>query len=325
MKPLTISIYDQSATLPTISDSNYFHSRELMLLCEATPRHHPYMAVATTADGHVVAHMLAVVRRRRWWLPPFISQSAWLMGEGVYESDAWPREEVFEMMLRALGNRLRGRILFFEVTGLSRKMFGYGALRRLGFFPVRWMAVGNSLHSHSPEERISPRLLRRIKASRSRGAVSKIVETEEEFRGFFRLLCRHNWNKPRHYIPHERFFRDMMASGRCRIYITVFRGHVIGGAVCIFAGHDAYLWQSAARRKSFAPLYPHAVTIWEALTDAYTSGYDHMYFLDVGMPFRKDSFRESILRFGGREASTYRWFRISLPWLNRIASWLWRF
>ena len=46
--------------------------------------------------------------------------------------------------------------------------------------------------------------------------------------------------------------------------------------------------------------------------------------MDVGLPFRKNPFRDFLLRFGGKEVSSYRWFRISIRWVNRLASWLWR-
>ena len=53
-------------------------------------------------------------------------------------------------------------------------------------------------------------------------------------------------------------------------------------------------------------------------------GRQHIRFLDVGLPFRKNPYRNFILRFGGKEVSTYRWFRISIRWVNALASWLWR-
>jgi hypothetical protein len=46
--------------------------------------------------------------------------------------------------------------------------------------------------------------------------------------------------------------------------------------------------------------------------------------MDVGLPFRRNPYRDFILSFGGKEVSTLRWFRISFRWLNKLASWLWR-
>ena len=63
------------------------------------------------------------------------------------------------------------------------------------------------------------------------------------------------------------------------------------------------------------------MTIWHAIDNAYSRGYSHIHFMDVGLPFSKNPFREFILRFGGKPVSTYRWFRFSARWLNTVMSW----
>jgi hypothetical protein len=186
------------------------------------------------------------------------------------------------------------------------------------------MSVHNSLHSRTPEERITERMMKRIETAQRRGAVTKIVETEDEFRAFSKLLRHHNWLKPRRYLPDDRFFHSMMKTGHCRIFITLVHEKVVGCSVCVYSERDAYLWYSASRRKSFAPFHPNAITFWNTIKDAHARGYDHIRFMDVGLPFRKNLYRDFILRFGGKEVSTYRWFRISIRWVNRLAKWLWR-
>lgn len=315
---MNVAIYEHTADLPVLPESIYFHSRELMELCEQVPRHKPYMAVVTDDDGNVTAHLLAIVRFRRSWFPPYLYKHVRIYGDNGSSSD------VFGMMVHALKEKLHNRTLYIEVSNLSQKMFAYRQLRQDGFFPVRWMSIHNSLHSRTPEERISEKLYKRIGHARTRGIVTKTVETDDEFRAFSRLLHHHNWFKPRRYIPHDDFFRGMLRQGRCKIFITKFHERVIGCTVCVYSGKDAYLWYTASRRKSYAPLHPNAVTIWETICHAHAAGYDHIRFLDVGLPYRKNPYRDFILRFGGKEVSTYRWFRISIRWVNTLASWLWR-
>ena len=48
---------------------------------------------------------------------------------------------------------------------------------------------------------------------------------------------------------------------------------------------------------------------------------DHVYFMNVGLPFKRSSSREFILNFGGKPVSTYRWFRFTFDWLNRLLTW----
>ena len=316
------TIYEHTADLPLLPRGNYFHSAELMALCEQTPRHKPYMVVVSDDDGRVVAHMLAVRRYRAAWLPPYLYMHLQILGEGVYEGDR--DERLFGAMVQAITERMQNKVLYMEFSNMSQKMFGYGSLRSAGFFPVRWMNVHNSLHSRTPEERISQRQLKRVENGMHHGATTKEVETAEEFRSFSKLLRHHNWLKPRRFIPPDSFFKGMMEAGHCKLFITQYREKTIGCSVCVYSEGDAYLWYSASRRKSFATLHPNAVTFWNTIKHAHSSGCQHIRFMDVGLPFRKNPYRDFILSFGGKEVSTFRWFRISIRWVNRLASWLWR-
>lgn len=315
---MKVTIYQHTDHLPELSTGNFFHSRELMALCEHTPRMKPYMAVVTDEDGVVQAHLLAIMRIRKSWFPPYLYTHVRIYGDNG--SSAWD----FGLMLEALTRQLQNRTLYIELSHLREKMFGYRELRQQRFFPVRWMNIHNSLHSRTPEERIDEQQLQRIKHARQHGIVTKPVETLREFNDFSKLLRSHHWLKPKRYIPDDSFFREMMQRGMCQILITKFYDRVIGATVTVFSNGDAYLWYSASRRKSFAPLHPNAVTMWATIKAAHAAGYQHIRFMDVGLPFRRNPYRDFILRFGGKETSTYRWFRISIRWVNSLASWLWR-
>ena len=186
------------------------------------------------------------------------------------------------------------------------------------------MSIHNSLHSHTPEERITEKLQKRIDTAHERGVKTEVVSTEEDFKAFSRLLRRHNILKPKRYIPDDVFFRQMMDGDNARLFVTKYRGKVIGCSACAYSQGNAYLWYSAFRRKTYMHLHPDVLTIWDTMKDAYERGYQHMCFMDVGLPFSKNPFREFILRFGGKEQSTYRWFRFSIKWVNKLLAWIYR-
>jgi hypothetical protein len=119
-------------------------------------------------------------------------------------------------------------------------------------------------------------------------------------------------------------FDAIMQKGYGQLSLTRYRNHVIGCSAVVFSHGNAYLWYAAFRRKSFAFVHPDVLTIWHAIKEAHRQGYDHIFFLDVGLPFRKNRFRDFILRFGGKPVSTYRWFRTSIGWLNKLLSWIYR-
>ena len=74
--------------------------------------------------------------------------------------------------------------------------------------------------------------------------------------------------------------------------------------------------EACARHTPF--LYPGVLAVWAALTYAREEGYEHFEFMDAGLPFKKHGYREFILRFGGKQSSTRRWFRFRWKWLNNL-------
>ncbi len=319
---MKVTIHTDTTTLPTLPEGSYFHSRELMELCLRTPRHKPYMVVVTDDDGEVVAHLLAVERYRYIWMLPLLHRHVRILGEGIYRDK--PDNMLFSMMIHALTRRLSNRSMYMEVSHLSQKMFGYAPLRAEGYFPVKWMNVHNSLHSKTPEERIMPRQLEHVTQAIERGVETHEVKTDEDFKAFTKLMRRHYWLKLRRYLPDNAFFKGMMDEGYCKILLTTYKGKTVGCSVMVYSEGDAYLWYTASRRKSYASLHPNGVTFWNSIRQAHKDNCQHIRFMDVGLPFRHNPYRDFILSFGGKEVSTLRWFRISFRWLNKLASWLWR-
>lgn len=324
MKELMTTIYSHSRDLPDFGCTNFFHSKSLFLLFEQTPRQRPYMVIVRTADGRMAGHMLAVVRYRMSFFPPYIYSHCRIFGEGEYEECGYSRTELFGEALRTLTKKLHNRVLYIEMSNLSSKMFGYKQFRENNYFHVHWMSIHNSLHSKAPQERLSEKMKRRIESAYNRGVVTREVANYDELTDFYKLLKKHNRFKLKRYIPDEKFFRGIIDTGTGRLFITEYKGKIIGCCACAYSGGNAYLWYSAFLRKSFIMLHPDIITIWHAIRHAHSHGYAHIEFMDVGLPFRKNPFREFILRFGGKPVSTYRWFRFSLRWVNAVISWIYR-
>ena len=326
MNGLKTTIYRKVEDLPPLDDANFFHSTRLFQMTRETPRQKPYIVVVTNAEGEVLSHMLGIVRFRTFLFPLLVHCR--VLGEGVYYKESGARsqerDQLFGLMLEALTKALSNRTSYLEVSNLSQKMTGYKQLKQQHFFPVHWMSIHNSLHSHAPEERIGERLQKRIDNARLKGVTTNEVQTEDDFKAFSKLLRKHYFWKPRRYIPDDQFFRNIMSSEDGRLFVTKYRQRVIGCAAIVYSEGNAYLWYSAFRRKSFIHVHPDVMTIWDAMQDCYQRGCDHMCFMDVGLPFQKNPFREFILRFGGKEQSTFRWFRFGIRWINQILSWLYR-
>ncbi|MDY3847957.1 MAG: GNAT family N-acetyltransferase [Prevotella sp.] len=326
MKEWNIDILTKSEDLPDILQEDFFHSNRLFLIYEQTPRLKPYMVTAKDEEGKVVACMLAVVRARSTWIPPFIYWHCRIFGEGDYSKllSKADKEEIFGCMISAITKKMGLMVFYIEMSNLTNKMFGYKWFRRCGYIPVPWMSIHNSLHSKSPEERISHKLSLRLTKSAQKGVRTEEIKSDDDIRQFIRLLHKHNLLKPKRYIPADRFFHEVAKTDNCHMLLTKYRSKAIGCAALVYSQGNAYLWYSAFLRKSYMPLHPDDATLWNAIQKAYHDGCQHIVFIDVGLPFRRNSLRELILRFGGKPVSTFRWFRFTNRWLNRILSWLYR-
>ncbi len=318
-----IDIITHSEGLPVMTCRNFFHSTDLFEILEKTRSQQPYMVVATQ-DGKVIAHLLATLRRRGSLIPPYLFSQGRIYGEGDYEEGV-EKENVFSLMLNALTNLFKRKLcLYIEFSDMSMKMFGYKVFRKERYFPVQWMEIHNSLHSMAPEERLDEKMRERIEHIRRQGVLFKTVDEKEELKEFYRMLRRFFSLKVRRYLPPERLFFEMADNEHCRLFVTRHEKNVIGGCVCIYYNNNAYLWYLASRKRRYPLLHPGTATVWGAIRHAYQHQYRHIYFMDVGLPFKNSSYRDFILSFGGKEVSTYRWFKCTIPFINRIVGWIYR-
>ena len=325
MKSIIVSIYNRSADLPDMEYNNYFHSKSLFRLYETTFGYFPHMVVAQSEDGVVYCHMLAVVRTRGAWFPPYLYTQCRIYGEGEYSESEYNQHALFNMMLIKLTRDLTLRCLYIEISDMSKKMFGYKWLRKCGYFPIRWMEIHNSLHSLSPIERISEQKIRKhIKNANKNNVTMSSVTNEEELAQFYKITKTFYKLKLRRFCPPISFFRGLLNDKENSILLTtIYKNKIIGCSAIVFSKGNAFLWYSASRSKSFAH-HPNSMTIWNTLQYSFEHNYSHLYFMDVGLPFHKSKIKDLILSFGGQPVSTNRWFRCSIPWINNILSWIWR-
>ena len=210
-----------------------------------------------------------------------------------------------------------------EFRNLENSLFGYKSFRKNHYFAINWLRVRNSLHSiEHVESRFSPSRIRQIKKGLKNGAEVKEAHTPEEVHAFSQMLHHVYSSKIRRHFPSRVFFlrmeEEMMKGEQSKIFIVTYKDKIIGGSACIYSEDSAYLWFSGGMRKTYALQYPGILAVWYALFDAKQRGYRHLEFMDVGLPFRKHGYREFVLRFGGKQSSTRRWFLFRWEWLNKL-------
>ena len=96
------------------------------------------------------------------------------------------------------------------------------------------------------------------------------------------------------------------------------------GCTLAFSEGDAYLWHLASRRKRYIYLHPDTMTVWHAISYAHQQGCRHIHFMDVGLPWKRNPYRDFIRSFGGKPVAKYRWFRCNIGILNRLLKWFYK-
>lgn len=320
--PLKLTTYYRGNELPDFQGKNTFHSKELFLIYEETPGYTPLLIVASK-EGIPVARLLAVIRKSIRLFPPSFIKRCEVYGTGEYLVEEQEKESIFGEMLEHLTAEVMRNSFLIEFRNLENTMFGYKYFRANNYFSVNWLRVRNSLHNGiNVETRFSPSRLRQVKKGLKNNAVVDEAHTVEEIRDFSRMLHHVYSSRIRKHFPNIIFFQHMdtrlIHGKQGKIFIVRYKDKIIGGAACIYSGDNAYLWFSGGMRKTYALQYPGILAVWKALTDAQANGYRHMEFMDVGLPFKKHGYRDFVLRFGGKQSSTRRWFRFRWQWLNNL-------
>lgn len=327
MKPIRLMTYRSGSVLPSLPGDLLPHSSELFDVYARTPGYTPILIVASI-DDRPVAKLLSVIRRSMRLFPPSIIRRCEIYGIGEYFDDTLNQEDLFGLMLEHLTGEVLKDCFLIEFRNLPTSLFGYKHFRHCGYFAMNWIRVYNSLHSLPPEERIEPTLRRQINRAQRRGAFTKIVETEEELNAFLQMLKRNYSSKVRKHFPDLKLFRLLVDERHnqetAKVFLVKYGERIIGGSFCMYSGSTAYLCFSGGLRKTYAWLYPGTLAVWKAIQYAYEQGYQHFEFVDAGLPFKKTGYRNFILRFGGKQVSTRRWFQFRWKWLNRLLRWLYR-
>ena len=301
---IRLTTYEHAKDIPELPGTNVFHSTDLFRILEQTPGYRPVLLVAFEGDKPI--GKLLCITRRNFRLLGF-TEKTYVYGVGEYFNTERKREEIFNELLTYFTTLYKEGSFLLEFRNLEEPLFGYRYFRQNGYFPVRWLSASRK---------------RQIARGLKNGASIEIASSLEDIRAFFMMLKKYYSPKVHRYLPDFHLFaffsEESFPAGMGKIFIVRYKEKIIGGSVCLFSDDTAYLMFSAGMRKSYPLLYPGVLAVWEAMTYAREHGYSHFEFIEAGLPFKKFSYRDFILRFGGKQLSTRRWFKVRWNWLNRL-------
>lgn len=314
---LRLVTYNRAEDVPSLPGTNVFYSVGMFRALQQAKGFRPFLLVAYEGDNVVGKLLCAVQHGLRLC---FFFKKTSVYGTGEYFLSSYKKEEIFKELLQYLTSCFKDKSFLLEFRNLEEPLFGYRYFRECGYFPVRWLRVRNSLHGNRINKWMSESRQRQIARGLKGGAVMDVARDKNDVREFFVLLRRFYSSKIRRYLPDIGFFLSLLeySAELGKIFVIRYKGKIIGGSVCLFSGKNVYLIFSGGLRKSYPFLYPGVLAVWNAMLYAHNHKYDHFEFIDAGLPFKKYGYREFILRFGGRQISSRRWFRVRWGWLNRL-------
>lgn len=322
---IRLTTYHHSRNIPELPGNNFFHSKELFIVYENTKDYTPILIVAT--DGNqVLGKMLATIRKKTsFFIIPTFFKKCEVYGSGEYFGEKTDNDLLFGMMLEHLSTEAIKKCFLMEFRNLGNALIGYRFFKDNEYFAINWLRVQNKFRDNeSLEKNFSQSRIRQIKRAIEHGAEVVEATTFEEVHQLAKTLHKIYSPQVRRHYPSIEFFQHLKdstsKSGKklAAIYVVKYKHKIIGGAACAFTNNKAYLWFSGGMRKTYASLSPGVLAVWGALKHAKEEGYEALEFMDVGLPFKRHTYREFVLRFGGQQSSTRRWFKFRWKWLNKL-------
>ena len=316
---IRLRTYEHVSEVPDLPGKNLFHSVELFHILEQTPGFRPLMVVAF--EGSVPVGRLLCAARSIFSITDFF-QKVVVYGNGEYFNTTRRSDEIFAEILSYLTTRFGDQVTFIEFRNIDEPLYAYRYFRTNGYFPIRWLRVQNSIHQNPVDKWMSASRKKHIQQALKYGAVLDTLKSEEDLQQFFKMLKHYYSSKISRYLPEFYFFHNLLEfkseKEMGEIFTVKYKGKIIGGALCLFSDETAYLMVTGGLRKRYPMLHPNTLAVWNAMVYAHEKGYRHFEFFNAGLPFKKFGYRDFILRFGGKQFGTRRWYHVRWNWLNRL-------
>lgn len=321
---MRIEIYTKSSKLPPLIEGNIEHSRIMFATLEKSSSSKPYMLVAYE-NNEEQAHLIIIRRRGVRLLPPVAGFWYTIYGEGVYNETCKDRERIYALFIDKIFDMFDIFHSFIEIKAMTDPRFAYAILSRYNFIPVRDHRLYISLHSRTPEERLSRSYRSHIRNATKRGVTYNEATTPDEIEKGLHLLKNYYKSKIRRSLPDISILRQLLTEEKesphpqAKMFVVKSKGRIIGCSICTYDKDRAYLAYSCGLRKSYPLHYPGIMAVWAAISHARENGYTHIEFLESRtLTGLHSGFKNFLLNFGCKQVSTLRWYHFKWNFLNKI-------
>lgn len=320
---MRIDILTRSNEFPPLLKGSFLQSKAFFEILEKHSKAKPFMFICYDEQEREIAHLIVVRMRGFRIIPPGFHTWYNIYGEGAYNPDCTNREEIFSKFIDKLFDIFDFHHAFIKIDNIKDPRFAYKALSDREFIPLRSLRIYNSLHSRHPHERLTRAYRTHIRKSEERGVTYERATTRNDVEEGLNMLSSYYATKIRRNFPEKSTIRNLLYSSegndKAALFVIRHKGKIIGSSVCIYDGKQAYLAYSCGQRKRHPLLYPGIMAVWAAIKDAHDKGYEHFEFLEANkLPNIRSGYINSILNFGGKQASTLCWYHFKWKVLNKI-------
>lgn len=324
---LKLITYYHTEDIPdNLPGEDVFYSKEMFYYFEHTPDYWPILLTAYD-DQKVIGKLMTVIHKSYHWFPPSIINRCFTYGTGEYFCNEDDAEYIFSEMLDYLTETLIKRTSIILFRDLTNPLFGFKSFREQGYFPIRWMRTVSYFNQGTPPgNQFSTSRKRQIKKALQSGAKVYSSTDPKDMIDFSEMLRTIYPYKTRKHFPCLQFLRSdynkKIAPNYSSVFIVRYKQKIIGGCVVIYSGKKAYMPFCGGMNKLHKHKYPGVLAMYAAIKEVHKRGYDSLEYMDAGLPFKHNGFRDFVSRFGSQNESSRRWFKVHNKLLNKILSML---
>lgn len=239
------------------------------------------------------------------------------------ERKLWDWKSILHKELLArLTKEADKRCFLIECRNIPEGLFGYGAFKKNNFFAINWLKITYDFSTYNLDDMMYPVREKAIARAKAMGVKIVHISSSEQIEEVSSLMKRQFSTRVLKHLPSKsflyQFYQELVMKGLGEIYLIHHKNQLIGTALTIFWGKDAYLWFSTGLSSVNPLLYPHSVAVYAAIQDAWRRDYKTLEMLGTGRSFYYHKYTSILRSFGGDQKSSRRWFRYNWSWLNRI-------
>jgi hypothetical protein len=321
----SVKTYYCKEALPPMEEIHFFHyASSFDLYCDIST-YTPFMLVAF-GDDKPVAAMFAIITRRNRFLSSSLFKRCIISQQPAFFTPEANKIELFDILITHLVNEVRNKVFLVRYENLGNAIFGYKGFRDNYFYSVKWVNIRNSLQrKRKIWEQLSASRKNQVNKAVKKGVTMEELTSEDILPEIYKLIQDTNNRKlSRRFPPYqyfEHFFHHYVQKGKGKIMLTRYQGKIIGGIILGFERKTTvyclYYW---GKTKRYSTLYPTIFTIYMAMNRSEENGFTYFDFMDVGFLNKNAGRSHFLLRFGGKQRATRRWYRFNWGILNFFAN-----